>query len=336
MKKRILSLSLTLVMLAAFLPLMPAEMAVPTAEAALSAELRPFPQQAYFDLAVPRVMPGNRTQAQMNNDVVLQFAKIIEDFIVCPSTSDPDQFLMLLRHTSGTGGTGGAVTTSESHGYGMVMLAYLAGAEDVIISGTRTLGDALRDNLPTTLRANFAAVDRPVTVQDYFDAMFRCIKRFPTHEVEADSGNYSWGTYEWTRRSFLMVWELHSTLVAGQPTTPFRMSNRNTATDGDLDMAYALLVADRQWGRTREGQAAMPTGMTPPASGVSGYLHWGRGMIDDIFLMMSDRERAGGRSPPTSGGGSYHLWVGNWATNAMTITRTSDFMIQQFKAFIGA
>jgi uncharacterized repeat protein (TIGR02543 family) len=305
--------------------------AVPQAQA--NSELRPFPQVG-FPLGVPRIMPSGINQGQMNTDVVTQFAKIIPDFIVDPATSgtgNKNDFRMVLRHFGGTGATAGAVTTSESHGYGMMMLAYMAGAEDMIVSGTvhglhnRPLREHLRANvsLPANLRNQFGANE--MTVRHYFDAMYRCLRFFPSYNINDGSGTIAWTGGG--RRTFLMAWELTS---AGRPAASDNASIPltgsfargpfpSTATDGDLDMAYALLVAEKQWGGGEGGQ---------------NYGTWARGMINDIWLVNVDRGQHGGPA-------HYHLYLGNWVgtgTNdhgyvTSLLTRPSDFMLQHFRAF---
>jgi endo-1,4-beta-D-glucanase Y len=299
--KRILALTLSLTMaMVVGLP------ALPTGASTSSAPKRAFPQAASNNLAVERVMPTDRTQAQMNNDVVLQFNKIIQDFIVDPnpdSANNPDTFRMVLQHTKGTGGANDAVTTSESMGYGMYMLALLAGAEDVIVDGTTRLRDNLKSNLPAGLRT--ALGTKEIDIQFYFDAMFRSLMQWPSFSIRPD-GTASWGHSldNGNRRTYLMVWQ-----ILQKDEEPFRSpfpGSSSSATDGDLDMAYALLLASEQWGN----------------GGKYDYLTWAKGMIDDIWLVNVDKT-------------SHHLTLGNWAYGgAKDIgTRPSDFMLHQLKVF---
>jgi endo-1,4-beta-D-glucanase Y len=115
-----------------------------------------------------------------------------------------------------------------------------------------------------------------------FDGMVSFFKKFPT----ASHQN-------------LMSWTVH---VAGGCQVP--PNQMDSATDGDLDIAYALLLADHQW----------------PGKG---YLAEAKAVILAAL---------GGDVNPTT-----HLTtLGDWATPsaaAFYATRPSDFMLDHFRAF---
>jgi hypothetical protein len=149
---------------------------------------RPFGKTLDLGYAQQRVLPSNRTQEQMTQDVADQFNRVLSRFIVDPTTSaatNKDNFLMVLNHPGGTGATDDGVAVCESHGFGMVMLAYMAGAEDMMVPSNPTnlnstrvpLKQRLRDNLPAELRSAFGTDE--VTIKHYFDAAFRTMKKFP-------------------------------------------------------------------------------------------------------------------------------------------------------------
>src|SRR5438128_2865437 len=103
-----------------------------------------------------------------------------------------------LRQTCGTGryviATGvapGNLTVSEGHGYGMIIMALMAGHDP----------DA----------------------KSYFDGMFAYFTEHPT-----------------ATHAHLMSWY--------QNTSCADANGKDSASDGDLDIAYALLLADKQWG----------------------------------------------------------------------------------------
>src|SRR5262245_61265494 len=91
----------------------------------------------------------------------------------------------------GTGGTGSEITTSEAHGYGMILFALMAGYD----------ADAKK----------------------YFDGMFNM------YDKHRSTGN-----------SNLMSW-----IIDQSESTS---ADSDSATDGDMDIAYALLLAHYQWG----------------------------------------------------------------------------------------
>ena len=80
-----------------------------------------------------------------------------------------------------------------------------------------------------------------------------------------------------------------------------------SATDGDLDIAYSLLIADTQWG----------------SNGAINYLKEGRAMIADIMQYEINQK-------------TWSVMLSNgieWDSKDYNDTRTSDFMPANFKAF---
>jgi endo-1,4-beta-D-glucanase Y len=83
------------------------------------------------------------------------------------------------------------------------------------------------------------------------------------------------------------------------------ISGTDSATDGDMDIAYALLLADQQWG----------------SNGEINYLEEAKKVIHAIMEACINQEE-------------WTIKVGDWASGEYNeLTRTSDFMLQQFKAF---
>ena len=127
-----------------------------------------------------------------------------------------------------------------------------------------------------------------VNARTYFDGMFR----FFTNHPSAITPN-------------LMAWQ-QITGCVNEPT-----GGNDTATDGDLDIAYALLLADRQWG----------------SAGEINYLAEARKVIAAV---MSGEVNAS----------AWSLRLGDWATSGnshgfawATGTRPSDFMPDHFRAY---
>lgn len=150
----------------------------------------------------------------------------------------------------------GGGTVSEAHGYGMVILAIMAGYEP----------DA----------------------QTYFDGMYRYYHAHPSDN-----------------NPLLMAWNQGPDCRSRQGV--------DSATDGDLDIAFALLLADNQWG----------------SDGDINYRQAALDMIDAILNY---------RSPDINPVTGYPL-LGDWASPGDSHyygTRPSDFMPDHFLAFWSA
>ncbi len=132
------------------------------------------------------------------------------------------------------------------------------------------------------ITALFAGFD--VNAKNYFDGLYRYFK---THPTESDS--------------FLMAWN--------QITGCVNAANGGTsATDGDLDIAYALLLADKQWG----------------SNGEIDYLAEAK----NILLSLEQNCINPITSTVTLGN-----WVNSSNQNYYYGTRTSDFMFSHFQSF---
>ncbi len=100
---------------------------------------------------------------------------------------------------------------------------------------------------------------------------------------------------------------LNSELMGWTVAVDERTNSFDCATDGDLDIAYSLLLADKQWG----------------SSGAINYLQEARDMIT-LGLKVSCVSHA-----------SKRVVLGDWDTLA-TATRSSDWMSSHFSAFAQA
>ncbi len=147
------------------------------------------------------------------------------------------------------------LTVSEAHGYGMVILAYMAGED------------------PEAKRK--------------FDAMLRYHR---AHGSGITDG--------------IMAWN--------QNTACVHVGGNNGATDGDMDIAYALLLADKQWG----------------SCGDVNYLEIAQWVLHAMSQSSIERH------------GRYPL-LGDWVNPQWTLshyngTRVSDFMCGHFRSYQSA
>lgn len=144
------------------------------------------------------------------------------------------------------------LTVSEAHGYGMIILAYMAGADP--------------------------------NAKTQFDSFVRYHRAHPSGITKG-----------------IMSWNQNSACVD--------IGGKNGAIDGDLDIAYGLLLADRQWGSCVDVN----------------YREIAEWVIGAISRAGIDRE------------GRYPL-LGDWVNPQWTLrhyngTRVSDFMGSHFRAF---
>ncbi len=188
------------------------------------------------------ILPNHVDQATLDAAVTAYYDRWKPNWI---EEGCGDDSAYLAAHTTDT-----LMTVSEAHGYGMLILAYMAGHDP----------DAHR----------------------LFDGFYRY------YRDHTAGGN-------------LMSW------AQGADCT--NKEGNDSATDGDLDVAYALLLADKQWG----------------SGGDIDYRSAARTMIDDIW------------SGDVHTSGKYTL-LGNWVSpgDDDDSTRTSDFMPGHFTSFAKA
>jgi endo-1,4-beta-D-glucanase Y len=187
-------------------------------------------------------------------------------------------------NTAGPSGGGTGVfpetfTVSEGHGYGMVIAVMMAGHDP--------------------------------KAQEQFDGLFKVFKAFPS---EANPN--------------LMAWEIENACPKKYPTvmgmTPpgvpsctesapgcFRINGmagwESSATDGDLDVAFSLVIADKQWG----------------SGGAINYRAEAKKVIAAIKMSEMNQMSTLPLVADTIKMGTSDYWA----------TRPSDFMIDHFRAF---
>jgi endo-1,4-beta-D-glucanase Y len=204
---------------------------------------RPFPQHTSY--AAGTISLDRRTQEQQDDDVRAYYDVWKSNFLV-PAGNESDG-TTLYRITAGR--LDPSRTVSEGQGYGMMIVAWMAGHDPA--------------------------------AQTLFDGLWRFARKYPS-----------------SIDSRLMSFEV-----------PFDPANFNSAFDGDCDIAYALLLADAQWG---SGQAV--NYRADALTVIAGILESTIGP-DSRLPMLGDWVKAGGQR-----------------FNQYT-PRSSDFMLDHFRAF---
>lgn len=223
---------------------------------------RPFPQHTEY--VAGSVRPTIRTQAELDEEVAEYYMKWRERYLWMVPNTDPAQKLVLFALDAAWVDQWRA-TVSEAHGYGMMILAAMAGYDP----------HAQRD----------------------FNAMFRL---YEAHPSAGDPRFMCWD-----------IWFVEEddqiTGVKNTPKGPF------SATDGDMDIAYALLMAHEQWGS-------------------DGEINYKAEALEIIRALMESAV-------------CHEQWVlllGDWVTHALEgdydprwrhATRSSDFMLHHLHVF---
>lgn len=143
---------------------------------------------------------------------------------------------------------------------------------------------------------------KPITVSEGHGYGMMLLALFAGHDPNAQADfDKMVAVYEKTKiKSNLFSWRL--SVVNGDVNNC--AGAQQNATDGDMDIAYALLMADRQWGSNCGGLD---------------YLKLAQGVISGIA-----------RSNTVDG---KYLNLGSWAGASASTARASDFMPDHFKAF---
>ncbi len=206
---------------------------------------KPFPQAITF-ASVNK--PDHIDQTQLNNSVTSYYDYWKAEYVRASNGVTPGGGYYVFMQ--GTGGTGNEITTSEAHGYGMIIFALMAGYDS--------------------------------EAQTYYDGMYNM---FDKHRSTINSNLMSW---------VIDISELTS-------------KDSDSATDGDLDIAYSLLLAHKQWG----------------SDGRINYLAEALTMINQ-GIKVSDVNQTTNR-----------VMLGDWDTRQYS-TRSSDWMTDHFHAFLNA
>jgi hypothetical protein len=148
----------------------------------LAAPFHPFPQHNAYQPNT--ILPNHISQEEMD-DSVTAFYRAWKKHYVVPSAR-PDESYILFEGTKGSN-----ICVSEGQGYGMVIVALMAGFDS--------------------------------SAQETYDCLYRWFKSHPS-----------------TTSPHLMAWTQMKDGISLEG---------GAATDGDMDIAYSLLLADAQWGR---------------------------------------------------------------------------------------
>jgi hypothetical protein len=231
--------------------------APPASDASATTPYRPFPQHVPY--ATGSIRPSHRTQAQLDARVRALYQEWKARYLVGVAGASPRQAYVHYNKEGSASSNTAIVSCSEGHGYGMLLAAYMAGADPAA-------------------REDFDALAR------FYDAHRSAIE----------------GT--------LMGWQQvkQGSQVVNNPN-----GGTDSATDGDLDVAYAFFVAHDQWG----------------SGGTFDYRAKGLAMARGI-------DRA------LLGAGDKHLRLGDWVRESDPkygpTTRSSDFLLGHLKVFHAA
>jgi len=276
----------------------------------------PFPQHAASSYANLPTLPASTSQDQMDKLIIDLFKKILLNNLIVDEKGpqDKDGFRMANWHSLAWEVQEGMsdyshINVSESMGYGMLMMAYMSGSE-------KKLGLKKKDWI-------FGCT----SLKEYYDAMLRTVLEYPS--VIAPH-LFTWQLHGYTDKGtkyseFIKDWEgEHDGYTGfainknGLKTAPFTRDpeDGDSAADGDMDIIYSLIIADKQWG----------------SDGRYNYLEIARAMLADFWqycvhstyktILLGDWASKGGDK-------------GNPALAAiqMNATRPSDFIISHLKAY---
>jgi len=276
----------------------------------------PFPQHAASSYANPPALPASRSQDQMDKLIIDLFKKILLNNLIVDENGpqNKDGFRMANWHSLAWEVQEGIseyshINVSESMGYGMLMMVYMSGSE-------KKLGLKKKDWI-------FGCT----SLKEYYDAMLRTVLEYPS--VIAPH-LFAWQLHGYTDKGvkyskFIKNWKSEhdgytgfAITKNGLKTAPFTRDpeDGDSAADGDMDIIYSLIIADRQWG----------------SDGSYNYLEIARTMLADLWqycvhpayktMLLGDWASKGGDK-------------GNPALAAiqMNATRPSDFIISHLKAY---
>jgi hypothetical protein len=276
----------------------------------------PFPQHAAFNYANNPVLPTTKTQSQMDKIIVGLFREILLNNLIVDENGpqNKDEFRMVNWHSLAYEIQEGMldhshINVSESMGYGMLMMAYMAGCEkDLRLKKKEWIFGC-------------------TSIKEYYDAMLRTVLEYPS--IIAPN-LFTWQLYGHTDKGtkfseFIEDWESENDGYTGfainkdgVKTAPFTRDSEDgdSATDGDMDIIYSLIIADKQWG----------------SDGRYNYLEIARAMLNDLWqycvhpvyktLLLGDWASKGGDKGDNT-----------LSAMQMSATRPSDFIISHLKAY---
>ncbi|MBZ4682803.1 MAG: hypothetical protein PWP46_227 [Fusobacteriaceae bacterium] len=228
------------------------------------------------------IKPNFKPQSELDKDII-EFYKNCEKFYIkkVPNTNEEELYLdygiearqnkeALLEWFTPFN----AVTTSESHGYAMIVVASMAKIDK----------------------------ENSLNYKEKFDSLYRFFRKHPS--------KYSKDLMSWQevgiglrKENGIVVGKVEK--VVNTPT------GADSAIDGDMDIAYSLLIADKIWGS-------------------NGEIDYKSEAIKVIHAIMENEINKK----------AYILLAGDWVRNGgsgnrkyLWITRSSDFMLDHIRAF---
>jgi endoglucanase len=205
----------------------------------------PFPTDVNYTLG--SIKPNNYNQAQLNDQVKLFYDYWKKNYIKQHCTDSSSYYIDF--SSSFDGDT--AICVSEGQGYGMVIVAYMAGYDP--------------------------------NAKVIFDGLYKWAKTFPSN-----------------KNNLLMQWRQKEGCLS---------DGNECASDGDINIAYALLLANKQWG----------------SNGTINYLKEAKNIINNGLKSSVISE-------------SNFVKLGDWANEGeiRNATRLSDYNANHFRAFYKA
>ncbi len=165
---------------------------------------RPFPQHVVYDAGI--LIPDHVGRMQLD-DSVRSFYTAWKKHYLRKGCHEGEYYVWFEER-------GAKRCVSEGQGYGMLIVALMAGADGAkgshTAAGTETAAGTQR------------AAGADTAARAIYDGLFRYCRAHPA-----------------AKDSLLMAWAQQSDC---------RDLDGGTATDGDMDIAYSLLLADAQWG----------------------------------------------------------------------------------------
>lgn len=146
---------------------------------------KPFPQHVKYFAGT--ILPDHVTRQQLD-DSTRKFYSLWKERYVNDDAGKDQNYIWV------EGSVGNKICVSEGQGYGMIIVALMAGYDS--------------------------------SAQKTFDNLFHYFKAHPS-----------------SKSFYLMAWAQNS---------KFKNIDGSSATDGDIDIAYSLLLANKQWGSTGE------------------------------------------------------------------------------------
>ena len=243
------------------------------------------------------IRPNHISQAQMDADVIRLYNDLRDSFLRTSNNGLHSWF-----EAGGTGVAGSnALTNSETHGYGMMLIALAANMSGAARGDERQIFDRMN-----ALRRVQSSVEQPRS-----PATKNYLMSWVVVDVESSEPVFEVRSC-WDND--IRCWTQGTGILPAHRDIPARFGRSNSATDGDMDMAYALLLAYRLWGDPQYKS-------------------------DAVDIIGSIKSLNFHRSPGNQHRTNLGDWHGRWGQATLsdrTTSRPSDWMPGHFRAFYRA